>query len=183
MEEKKKSDANEEIVDEQVDSVSDTDAQSDSINSNASEDTVPKEQYLRLLADVENMKKQMSASMDSQRARSFTEVLEQLLPHMERWYLGLEHIPESHMKESWYIGLIQVQDQLRSSLEHLGVEPVACVGEKYNPQKHEAAAMNGSDEDGDLIVEHVLQQGYALNGKLLYPARVSVSVLKPDEDE
>lgn len=152
-------------------------------NAHKNTDVVPKERYLRLMADIENMKKQMSANMDAQRARSFAEVLERLLPHMERWHLGLEHVPEAHMTEPWYAGLMQVQDQLRISLEQLGVQPVAFVGESYNPQKHEATAMNGSAEDGDLVIEHVQQQGYALNGSLLYPARVSVSVAKPEPSE
>jgi len=46
---------------------------------------------------------------------------------------------------------------------------------EFDPQQHEALMMVESDEVKSQHVVQVIQKGYALNGDILRPARVTVS--------
>ena len=56
-------------------------------------------------------------------------------------------------------------------------------GEPFDPTLHEAMTMQPSDdvEPGSVIT--VFQKGYALNGRLLRPARVVVAAESPENVE
>jgi molecular chaperone GrpE len=60
---------------------------------------------------------------------------------------------------------------LRSQLAQEGVEPIPALGRPFDPNLHEAVAVDGSG--GEEVVE-VVQTGYTLDGELLRPARVVV---------
>jgi molecular chaperone GrpE len=59
------------------------------------------------------------------------------------------------------------------------VERVDAVGKKFDPNLHEALFQEEKEEmEPDTVISE-LQKGYVLNGRLLRPARVSVST-KPE---
>ena len=62
-------------------------------------------------------------------------------------------------------------DDLRAQLAQEGVEAIQALGQRFDPNQHEAVATDGSG--GETVVE-VLLTGYTLNGELLRPARVVV---------
>jgi molecular chaperone GrpE len=55
------------------------------------------------------------------------------------------------------------------------VVPVDPVNERFNPELHQAMAMQPTDEAEPNTVIKVYQKGYLLNGRLLRPAMVVVS--------
>lgn len=59
-------------------------------------------------------------------------------------------------------------------LNRWGVEEVKTVGEKFDPEKHEAIMHIDCDEEEGKIVEE-LRKGYSLKGKLIRPAMVKVT--------
>lgn len=62
-----------------------------------------------------------------------------------------------------------------STLEKFGVEILNPVGEKFNPEFHEAISMQANAEYAPNTVIQVLQKGCLLNGRLVRPAMVIVS--------
>jgi molecular chaperone GrpE len=65
-------------------------------------------------------------------------------------------------------------------LQRFGVEELNPQGEPFDPVFHEAMTMQPSDvvEPGSVVT--VFQKGYALNGRLLRPARVVVAAAPSD---
>jgi len=63
---------------------------------------------------------------------------------------------------------------LESAMETIAVEAVNPLGEKFNPDLHQAMAMQPSEEYEDGCVSAVMQKGYTLNGRLVRPAMVMV---------
>ena len=60
-------------------------------------------------------------------------------------------------------------------LEENGVEKIKSVGEKFDPNIHEAVqVVETEDEPDDTVVEEV-RAGFLLNGRLLRPAQVKVA--------
>ena len=77
--------------------------------------------------------------------------------------------------ESLQEGNEATMKQLIGILQRFGVEEVDPEGEPFDPELHEAMTMqpSGEVEPGSVIT--VFQKGYALNGRLLRPARVVVA--------
>ena len=65
--------------------------------------------------------------------------------------------------------------QLLATLEKFHVVPVDPQNERFNPELHQAMAMQPTDEAEPNTVIKVYQKGYLLNGRLLRPAMVVVS--------
>ena len=64
---------------------------------------------------------------------------------------------------------------LGTIMQKFGVEEIDPHGEPFDPNLHEAMTMQPSDEVAPGSVLTVFQKGYALNGRLLRPARVVVA--------
>ncbi len=65
--------------------------------------------------------------------------------------------------------------QFHQVIEKFGVEAMAPQGEEFNPEFHEAMAMQPSSEQKPNTVLTVVQKGYLLNGRVVRPARVLVA--------
>lgn len=64
---------------------------------------------------------------------------------------------------------------LAQVLERHKIMQINPLGEKFNPEQHEAIAMTHSSEYASGLVMDVIQTGYQLNGRVTRPARVVVS--------
>jgi molecular chaperone GrpE len=63
---------------------------------------------------------------------------------------------------------------LARAFEKSGVQEVNPVGEKFDPHKHQAMSAMPSDQPANTVLQ-VFQKGYALEGRILRPALVSVA--------
>jgi len=70
-------------------------------------------------------------------------------------------------------GLELLRQQLLKILQNHGLSEIKAVGEKFDPQLHEAVEQVAGEESG-MVVEEV-QRGYLLNGKVLRVAKVKVN--------
>ncbi|MBI2610026.1 nucleotide exchange factor GrpE [Candidatus Giovannonibacteria bacterium] len=76
-------------------------------------------------------------------------------------------------------GMSQIHAQLIEILKRNGVEPIECVGAKFDPEEHEALEkMEVAEELKDEIVLEEFQKGYRLGDKILRPAKVKVGEYK-----
>jgi len=64
---------------------------------------------------------------------------------------------------------------LAAVMQRYGVEDIDPLGEPFDPNRHEAMTMQPSTDAEPDSVLTVFQKGYALNGRLLRPARVVVA--------
>lgn len=71
-------------------------------------------------------------------------------------------------------GVIGTARSFERALFDVGVEPVASIGEKFDPELHEAVDMAPVDADQDGLITAEYARGYRFGGKLLRPARVQV---------
>jgi len=71
-------------------------------------------------------------------------------------------------------GMNLTMNVFNKALEKFAVESVDPLGEKFDPELHQAMAMQPSDEYEEGHVSAVMQKGYTLNGRLVRPAMVMV---------
>jgi molecular chaperone GrpE len=70
-----------------------------------------------------------------------------------------------------------IYSQFYGFLENNGIHPIISEGSKFDPRLHEALLKVPSDYPENTVVEE-LQKGFTLNGNLIRPARVKISLGK-----
>jgi len=77
--------------------------------------------------------------------------------------------------EGWSSGILNIKKQFEEVFKSFGVEEIKTVGEKFNPEFHEAVGREKKDSaEADIVVEEV-SGGYTMNGKTIIPAKVIVN--------
>lgn len=77
--------------------------------------------------------------------------------------------------DKWVEGILNIKKQFEEVFKKFGVEEIKTVGEKFNPEFHEAVSREKKDGvESDLILEEV-SGGYMMNGKTIIAAKVIVS--------
>jgi molecular chaperone GrpE len=69
-----------------------------------------------------------------------------------------------------------VRKQFLAALAKHGLEPVEAVGKTFDPNFHQAIQRIESGDVTEEIVATEFMKGYALHGRLVRPAMVSVKV-------
>lgn len=95
-----------------------------------------------------------------------------LLPIYESLKQAVTH---KNVNDGLIKGVEQIKRQFDDLLEDLKVERVKTVGEKFNPEFHEAVGKRlEKDQAAGIILEEV-KGGYLIRGKVLVPAKVIVN--------
>jgi molecular chaperone GrpE len=133
-----------------------------------------KDKYLRLLAELENMKKRLTKRLEIELEAETSAVLLDLLPVADNLERLLSYVQESEDKELEQ-GLRITLEGFKESMAKHGVSQIEASGKPFNPEYHEAigAIPALQFEDGTII--KVEQTGYSLHGKVLRPARVLIA--------
>jgi len=137
------------------------------------------EEYLagwqRAQADYVNLQKTTERERTEWLKFANQGLLTEILPIYDHLKLAMKHIPEEQKKESWVVGIENIKNQFAKFLSEVGVEEIKTVGEKFNPEEHEAVSADNIEDDSHQgIIKEELGGGYKLNDKVVYPARVTV---------
>jgi molecular chaperone GrpE len=125
----------------------------------------------RMQADFENARKRAEKEKADFRDYATGSVVEQFLPVLDNFELALK---SAGTTEQLKAGVELIVKQMEEILRGMQVQPVATVGQEFDPRHHEAM---GSVEREDLPDQHVaeeIRKGYKLREKLLRPALVRV---------
>jgi molecular chaperone GrpE len=125
----------------------------------------------RLQAEFENARKRAERERIEFRDYATGNVVEQFLPVVDNFELALK---SGGTAEQLRHGVELIVKQMDEVLRGLQVNPIATVGEQFDPRIHEAL---GSVERDDLPDQHVaeeIRRGYKLRERLIRPAMVRV---------
>lgn len=125
----------------------------------------------RLQAEFENARKRAEKEKADFRDYATGQVVEQFLPVLDNFELALK---STGTQEQLRQGVELIVKQMEEILRGMQVQPIATVGEEFDPRHHEAM---GSVEREDLPDQHVAEEvrrGYRIREKLLRPALVRV---------
>ena len=131
--------------------------------------------YLSARADMENARKR--AERDLQNAHKFAleKFVNELLPVKDSLEMGVSAASETTDVEKLREGSELTLKMLSAAIEKFGVQEIYPIGAKFNPELHEAMAMQPSDQAEPNTVVQVIQKGYLLNERLVRPAMVIVA--------
>ncbi len=76
-------------------------------------------------------------------------------------------------------GALKIYGQFQEILRRHGVTPVECLGQKFNPEFHEALGeVETEDKEKDGIILEELQKGYKSQDKILRASKVKIGNYK-----
>jgi molecular chaperone GrpE len=135
-----------------------------------------KELYLRTLADFDNYRKRVERDRAEIGAAGKRDLLLAIVDVVDNFELAVDSAADLDGDcGGLAAGVAAIYRQVRRLLETNGVERFESVGERFDPERHEALGLIPSaDVPADAVVEEA-RSGYTWNGKLLRPARVFVS--------
>lgn len=126
-------------------------------------------------ADFLNYKKQEIERLKKFMEYGSQELILKMLPILDNLEKAETQVPSDFKDNEWVRGISQVRVQIQDFLKKEGVEKVKTIGEKFDPNFHEALEkiQVGNKEPGKVIKE--IQKGYTLNGKVIRPAKVKIT--------
>ena len=131
---------------------------------------------LRKQAEYDNLQKRMTREVENARQFGLEKIATELLTVKDSMELGIDAATKLETNlDSVHEGMTLTLKMLSDVMAKFGIQEINPIEEKFNPQWHEAMAMQPmpSVEDGTVLLVH--QKGYLLNERLLRPARVVVA--------
>ena len=132
------------------------------------------EKYVRSVAEIENVRKRATRDVEKAHKFALERIVADLLEVRDSLEMALSAGDDSSI-ESLREGNETTLRLLAATMQRYGVEDIDPLGEPFDPNCHEAMTLQPSaDAEPDSVLA-VFQKGYALNGRLLRPARVVVA--------
>jgi len=132
-------------------------------------------QVLYIKAEGENIRKRSFEDIDKARKFALEKFSGELLSVKDSLDAALTI--ENANVDSYKNGVELTQKQLINVFEKFGIHEIKALGEKFDPNQHQAISMVESEEEPNKILT-VLQKGYLLNERVIRPALVTVSKTK-----
>jgi len=129
--------------------------------------------WQRAKADYINLKKETEEKQAMLFEFANAALLIEILPIYDNLKKAIALMGEE--KNNWIEGIKQIKKQFEDLLKDHGIEEIKTMGEKFNPEFHEAVSKEKKEgvEAGVIISE--ASPGYLMKGKVLVPAKVVVA--------
>lgn len=137
------------------------------------------DQFLRARAEMENLRRRTDRELTNAHKYAVEKFAKELLAVLDSLQLGVQASESDDpevvkLREGGELTL----KLLLAMMEKFNIKPVGEVGERFDPEYHQAMTTQPSaDTEPDTVLQ-VMQKGYQIHDRLLRPALVIVS--KPE---
>ncbi len=138
-----------------------------------------REKLLRNAADYDNARKRLAKEREEFVRYSQEKILRDLLPVLDNFERALAH--SESLDPKLVAGVRLIWKQLLDTLTQQGLKRLESEGQPFDPHVHEA--VDEAEEEGPegIVVQEILP-GYALQERILRPAKVRIRV-KPRRNQ
>lgn len=147
-------------------------SEADASAGSSDEDDPWQTKYMRLMADFQNYKKRTAKEVSDIRSSASEKVMTKILDVLDNFERAFE---QGTTDEKYAEGIENIFKQLINVLGESGLAEMNVLGEDFDPNFHNAAVMEETDEYDSGKISGVIQKGYTLNGKVIRPPMVKVS--------
>ena len=135
-----------------------------------------KDQYVRLLADVENIRKRVHREKEEFVRYAAESMARQLLPIVDSLDQALVAVDKQSDPQAVITGVHLIYRQLLGVLAKEGIKRIPTIGSPFDPHRHEAVAqVEATDGQADDTIVEEVQVGYMMHEKVIRPAIVKVA--------
>lgn len=140
-----------------------------------------KDRLLRALADMENMRKRTEREVADARVYGISNFARDIIGVADNMHRAMQALDDElrtkadEATKSLLEGVELTERELMNTLEKHGVKRVEPMGQKFDPNKHQAMyeVEDASVPSGSVV--QVMQGGYVIGDRVLRPALVAVS--------
>ncbi|SEK80173.1 molecular chaperone GrpE [Carnobacterium iners] len=134
------------------------------------------DQYLRLQAELANMRKRNQKEKEDTAKYRSQSLATELLPVIDNLERALAIEVTDNQGESLKKGLEMVMESFKVALKNEGIEVIDPLNQLFDPNYHQAIQTTSLEEgqEADTVV-NVFQKGYSLKDRVLRPAMVIVA--------
>ncbi len=143
-----------------------------------------KDKLLRALADMENLRRRAQKDREDALKYSAANFARDMLSVADNLRRAIEAIPEEGDPDGAALvgfieGIALTEKELLSTLERHGIKTIDPMGEKFDPQFHEAMFEIPTQDAENGTVMQVIEVGYVIHDRLLRPAKVGIAKGSP----
>jgi molecular chaperone GrpE len=153
----------------------------DPIESLRLENAELKDKLLRVLAEMENLRRRTEREVAEAKAYGVTSFAREMLTVADNLRRALACVPESHRRqagspcEALAQGIEVTERDFLSRLDKYGVKKLDSLGAKFDPNLHEALFEVPDETVPNGTVVEIVEEGYTIGDRVLRPAKVGVS--------
>ncbi|MBC1579410.1 nucleotide exchange factor GrpE [Listeria seeligeri] len=180
-----------EIEQEELNILDESDETTEENVTNVTEDTLTEDQakilelenkldemesrYLRTQADFDNVKKRHVAELDAKQKYRSQSLAQDLLPALDSFEKALATKAEHEEVKQILKGMEMVYNQILVAFEKEGIEVIPAVGEQFDPNFHQAVMQDSDENAASNEITAELQKGYKLKDRVIRPSMVKVN--------
>jgi len=133
------------------------------------------DRLLRLAAEFENYRKRMERDRSLALKYAEEQVFKELLPCIDNLERAIEQGRKTNNAGDLLAGVELTYKGLMTALEKFELVPMQSIGAPFDPNIHEALAMEASGEVDPNCVLREFEKGYRYKDRLIRPAKVVVA--------
>jgi molecular chaperone GrpE len=135
-----------------------------------------RDRYVRLKADLDNVRRHAGAEKDRLTAAGKDALLEDIFPMLDHLQRAIRAGENGGGRDSGILrGVKMVYSEFLSVLKKHGVKKIKALGEPFDPRLHEAVAVQEHPEYPEHTVMEEVRHGFMRGDRLLRPAHVIVA--------
>lgn len=145
-----------------------------------------KDKLLRTLAEMENLRRRSQKDREDALKYASANFARDMLSVADNLRRAIESIPEEGDPDGAALvgfieGIALTEKDLLSALERHKIQKIEPMGEKFDPQFHEALFEIPTNDAPNGTVMQVIETGYVIHDRLLRPAKVGIAKAAPAE--
>ena len=134
------------------------------------------DQIMRLKAEIENNQKRNARDIENAHKYVLRNFAESLLPIVDSMEMGQKMAEADKASlETIVKGTQLTMDMFIQVLESHVLQQIDPIGEKFDPEQHQAISMVDAEDAESNTIVSVMQKGFSLNHRLVRPAMVVVA--------
>ena len=133
------------------------------------------ENYLRAVADLQNFRRRGEEERRRLEREGNERLIKELLPVLDDFDRAVEFAREAKIFDQLIGGVEAILRKFSETFEKQGVQPIAAIGEKFDPDYHEAVMLDEESDQPDETITAELRRGYLMNDRVLRPSLVKVA--------
>jgi molecular chaperone GrpE len=141
-----------------------------------------KDEYIRLAAEKDNLRKRLEREKTDYFQFALSEVLREFLAVLDNFERALESENREDC-DSLREGIELIYKQYQDLLKKQGIQPITSEDAAFDPRIQQAFMTEESDEVSEPTVSEEFQKGYMHHERLLRPALVKVLLPKKGEEK
>ena len=146
-----------------------------------------KDRLLRAMAETENVRRRAERDREEAQKYAVTGLARDLVGIVDNLHRAIEAAPatadqDEGVLKSLLVGVELTQRELLAVLERHDIRAINPIGEKFNPNYHQAMFEVPETGQAPGTIVEVTEVGYAIADRLLRPAAVGVAAASRDGD-